>query len=87
MLHWELNPNVNPNPNSRYFDVVQALQDLMTHNASLIAKKQELIRSRVFELQYSIDGRFEGTDLGLYLGLGLELDSQLREKNNSVIKG
>ena len=43
----------------RYFDVVLALQDLMINNASLILRKQELIRSRVFELQYSREGKYE----------------------------
>ena len=43
----------------RYFDPVLALKDLMVHNSSLIAEKQRLIRSRVFELQYSLDGKYE----------------------------
>ena len=43
----------------KQFDIVLALQDLMKYNSTLIAKKQELIRSRVFELQYSLDGRHE----------------------------
>ena len=40
----------------RYFDPVQALIDMYEKNRSLVTKKQELIRSRVFELQYSLDG-------------------------------
>lgn len=43
----------------RLFDPVLALQDLLLNNATLIAKKQELIRSRVFELQYSLHGKHE----------------------------
>jgi hypothetical protein len=42
------------------FDVVLALNELMLHNATLILEKQELIKERVFELQYSLDGRLEG---------------------------
>lgn len=44
---------------SRTFDPVLALQGLLLHNATLVAKKQELIRSRVFELQYSLHGKHE----------------------------
>lgn len=43
----------------RLFDPVLALRDLLLHNATLIAKKQALIRSRVFELQYSLHGKHE----------------------------
>ena len=46
----------------RSLDVVVALKQLLKNNASLIAHKQALIRSRVFELQYGMDGRFEGID-------------------------
>lgn len=41
----------------RYMDPVKYLQDLMTNNASLIQRKQELIRSRIFQLQYSLNNR------------------------------
>jgi hypothetical protein len=44
---------------SRTFDPVLALQGLILRNATLIAKKQELIRSRVFELQYALHGKHE----------------------------
>jgi hypothetical protein len=40
----------------RYFDPVEALKTLMKHNASDIARKQALIRERVFQLQYGLDG-------------------------------
>jgi len=43
----------------RYFDPVAALQSLRTHNASLVAQKQALLRSRVFELQYSLDHAYQ----------------------------
>lgn len=43
----------------RYFDVVLALKELLQNNRTLIEKKQSLIRQRVFELQYGLDGRFE----------------------------
>jgi Exostosin family len=43
----------------RDFDPVLALKELSVHNKSLIERKQELIRSRVFELQYSLDGIHE----------------------------
>lgn len=54
----------------RNFDIVLALQDLMLHNASLIAKKQELIRSRVFELQYSLDSGYDSSQNTLGVGNG-----------------
>jgi hypothetical protein len=40
----------------RYFDPILELKKLVKYNASYILEKQELIRSRVFELQYSLDG-------------------------------
>ena len=43
----------------RYFDVVLALQDLLKNNRSMVEKKQELIRSRAFELQYSLESHYE----------------------------
>lgn len=45
----------------RYFDPIAALQNLRTYNASLIAQKQALLRSRVFELQYSLDHAHQDT--------------------------
>ncbi len=39
----------------RYFDPVAALQKMRAQNATLIAQKQALLRSRIFELQYSLD--------------------------------
>lgn len=72
----------------RYFDPVLALQSLLLHNASLIAEKQELIRSRVFELQYSLDGRFETTEGGNALrtrdGFGPRIDSKIAKGGDSV---
>ena len=43
----------------RVFDPVLALRDLVRHNATLVSKKQALIRARVFELQYSLHGKHE----------------------------
>lgn len=43
----------------RYFDPVLALQQLVQNNGSEIHRKQQLIRNRVFELQYSMEGRYE----------------------------
>lgn len=40
----------------RHWDPVTYLMSLVAHNASLIEHKQALIRSRVFELQYGLDG-------------------------------
>ncbi|RYY88993.1 hypothetical protein EON63_01525 [archaeon] len=40
----------------RHMDPVQVLVDLYTHNLSYIEHKQALIRSKVFELQYGVDG-------------------------------
>jgi len=40
----------------RYFDPVEALVQLYTHNRSLVTRMQSLIRSRVFELQYAREG-------------------------------
>lgn len=73
----------------RYFDPVLALQDLLLHNASLIASKQALIRSRVFELQYSLDGRFEKIessdtiDVKLDM-IGPQLDSKMMQLNEKI---
>eukprot|EP01034_Spumella_vulgaris_P040391 gene40391-49950_t len=39
----------------RYVDPIKPLIDLQTYNMSVIRHKQALIRSRVFELQYSLD--------------------------------
>ena len=43
----------------RYFDPVLALQDLYVNNTAEVKRKQRLIRERVFELQYSLEGRVE----------------------------
>jgi hypothetical protein len=40
----------------RYFDPVVALKKLLTENPAEVARKQELIRQRVFQLQYGLDG-------------------------------
>lgn len=40
----------------RYFDPVEALVLLYTQNRSAVTRMQQLIRSRVFELQYSREG-------------------------------
>lgn len=40
----------------RYFDPVAALLKLYQNESASIARKQELIRSRVFQLQYGLDG-------------------------------
>lgn len=43
----------------RYMDPVQELRKLVTENASLIQRKQDLIRRHVFELQYALDFHFD----------------------------
>ena len=43
----------------RYVDPVEELKKLMKNNATLIKRKQELIRSRVFELHYALDFHHE----------------------------
>jgi hypothetical protein len=43
----------------RYLDPVKYLQELMDRNASLVQKKQDLIRSRVFQLQYGLNNRVD----------------------------
>jgi len=43
----------------RYFDPVAALIDMYKNNTELVKKKQRLLRERVFELQYSLEGREE----------------------------
>lgn len=40
----------------RYFDPVEALKKLLTDQPEVVRKKQELLRSRVFELQYGLVG-------------------------------
>ena len=40
----------------RYFDPVKALKELVTTKPEQVAHMQALIRSRVFELQYGLDG-------------------------------
>jgi hypothetical protein len=41
----------------RYSDPIIELQNMFNNSMDLIRKKQKLIRSRVFELQYSLEGR------------------------------
>jgi Exostosin family len=43
----------------RYFNPILALKDLLYNHTAVVRRKQELIRSRVFELQYGLDGRFD----------------------------
>lgn len=43
----------------RYFDSVLALNDMLKNNTKEVKRKQGLIRAKVFQLQYSIDGRFD----------------------------
>lgn len=40
----------------RYFDPVVALMKFYEQNRTAVSRMQQLIRSRVFQLQYSIDG-------------------------------
>lgn len=47
----------------RYSDPVLALQELLRTNPALVRRKQELLRARVFELQYSLEGPLEGEEL------------------------
>lgn len=42
----------------RYFDPVAALRDMLLHNRSAVLRKQQLLRERVFQLQYGLDGRY-----------------------------
>lgn len=44
---------------SKRLDPVVVLKDLMKYNKTYIVRIQKLIRSRVFELQYSLDGKYE----------------------------
>lgn len=46
----------------RYSDPILVLQELYDKNMSVILMKQELIRSRVFELQYGIEGRYSNKE-------------------------
>lgn len=55
----------------RYFDPVAYLQSLYTnttHMQTVLRRKQELIQDRVFELQYSLEGRHEVEGLDHHLG-------------------
>lgn len=47
----------------RYSDPVLALQELLRTNPALIRRKQELLRARVFELQYALEGPLAGEEL------------------------
>ncbi len=58
----------------RYFDPVSALREMIDKNATLIAHKQRLLRSKVFELQYSLDHSNEDTFRKASSG-GMEWDS------------
>jgi xyloglucan galactosyltransferase MUR3 len=44
----------------RMFDPVSYLNELYRNNTDMIKRKLELIKERVFELQYSLDGRYYG---------------------------
>eukprot|EP01038_Epipyxis_sp_PR26KG_P004238 gene4238-6015_t len=41
----------------RYMDPIEYLKNMFKYNLTIIHKKQELIRSRVFELQYSMESK------------------------------
>jgi hypothetical protein len=43
----------------RYVDPVDHLRKLMTENKEVVEKKQKMIRDHVFELQYSLDFKFD----------------------------
>jgi hypothetical protein len=43
----------------KYFDPILALKEMMVNQTDFVRRKQDLIRQRVFELQYGIDGRHE----------------------------
>ncbi len=60
----------------RYFDPVEALVKMTKENATLIEHKQRLIREKVFELQYGLDGlidRYQYTSSIPYVTLMKEL--------------
>ena len=57
----ELPMDYNNETHPLQYDPVQILLDLMKYNVSLVRKKQELLRSHVFNLQYSLEGYVEGS--------------------------
>lgn len=60
----------------RYFDPVEYLMKMVKENATLIEHKQRLIREKVFELQYGLDGlvdRYQYTSTIPYVTLMKEL--------------
>ena len=46
----------------RYFDPVKDLQAMLSNRSGEVARKQRLIRERVFELQYSLESYLEDDD-------------------------
>ena len=46
----------------RYFDPVKDLQAMLANKSEEVARKQKLIRERVFELQYSLESYLEDDD-------------------------
>ena len=46
----------------RYFDPVKDLQAMLANRSEEVARKQRLIRERVFELQYSLESYVEDND-------------------------
>lgn len=46
----------------RYFDPVKDLQAMLANRSEEVARKQRLIRERVFELQYSLESYLEDID-------------------------
>jgi hypothetical protein len=60
----------------RYFDPVEYLQGLLLNNATKVRRMQELIQSRVFELQYSLEGRHE---------VEVEVQVEIDEDYNPVV--
>jgi hypothetical protein len=68
----------------RYFDVVEYLQTLLLNQTDVVRRKQELIQSRVFELQYSLEGRHEveGAAEGLVDG-----EAGNRDGDDHLIRG
>lgn len=67
----------------RYSDPVLALQELLRSDPTLVRRKQELLRARVFELQYALEGPLEGEELVP----GFQVNSPLNPPTSAVSMG
>lgn len=63
----------------RYLDPIEALKNMYVNDTASIQRKQALIRSRVFELQFSLEGRYDDLEKPVQQSFG--------SKNSTTVVG